>query len=286
MDLDRLRYQLITRERFESLRTDNRPRRICFQTIHADQPKPSKAPYAGTFNVPFFETVGRVFKSQLGLDLFENKKIPGGFWRSLRNQDEFDRVSAWVKQQGSRVFIRDCLEMSIALGMNIVQSEVGPEGHTHLGTLEARAKAAPDEAALTELATAFADTIQDLPGYRDVRMVAAVPPRRGKPYDLPSELAARVAAALSLTNLTSCFQFISQKGTVKEARVEDKWLAWQQSGLTFSPALEGRPRVIVIDDKYQSGTTLQYVASVLRASGAGEIYGMCAVKTLRDTDNA
>jgi len=47
-----------------------------------------------------------------------------------------------------------------------------------------------------------------------------------------------------------------------------------------------RPAVIVIDDKYQSGISIQFVASVLRAAGAGEIFGFCAVKTLRDTDNA
>ena len=286
MDLDALMYPPITRARFEACRTDGRARRICFQTTHAGEPKRSKPPYVGTFNVPFFDTIGRSFAAGTNAELFPNRNFTGSYWRSIQEEAEFERIEAWVKRQGSRVFLRDCLDMSVALGMNIAQGEGGLEGHTRLGALEARAKAAPDEAAIAELVTAFVDTIRDLPGYREAKLIAAVPPRPGKPYDLPSVLAARVAAALSLTDVTERFHFAQPKGTVKEARVEEKWAAWEQSGLTFSPALSGRPGVIVIDDKYQSGMSIQFVASVLRAAGAGEICGICAVKTLRDTDNA
>lgn len=279
-------YPPITQEGFETLRTDGRPRRVCFRTTHAGEPKRGKPPYVGTFNVPFFDTVGRIFEDDTGLELFQNRNFFGAYWRSIRDAAEFERIEGWVKRQGSRVFLRDCLDLSVALGMNIAQSEAGLEGHTHLGALEARAKAAPDEEAIAELVTRLADTIRDLPGYREAKLIAAVPPRPGKPYDLPCVLAARVAAALSLTDVTARFRFAQPKGTVKAARVEEKWAAWEQSGLAFAPELEGRPAVIVIDDKYQSGITLQFVASVLRAAGAGDLYGMCAVKTLRDTDNA
>lgn len=279
-------YPPITRERFEAQRTDGRARRICFQTTHTGEPKRSNPPYVGALNLPFFDTVGRIFETDCGVRLFENRNPTGGFWRSMQDEAEFEKIAAWVKRQGSRVFLRDCLDMSLALGMNIALGEGGLEGHTRLGALEARAKAAPDVAAIADLVTSFADTIRELPAYREAKLIAAVPPRPGKPYDLPSLLAARVATALSLTDVTSRFHFAQPKGTVKEARVEDKWAAWAQSGLTFSPELSGRPAVIVIDDKYQSGTSIQFVASVLRAAGAGELLGICAVKTLRDTDNA
>lgn len=286
INLDQRPYPPITREGFEALRTDGHPRRICFQTTHAGQPKRSNPPYVGTFNVPFFETVGRIFEADCGLELFGNRNFQGTYWRSIQQDDEFTKIEAWVQRQGTRVFLRDCLDLSLALGMNIAHGEGGPEGHTRLGALEARAKTAPDESAITELVKDFAATICDLPGYKDAKLITAVPPRPGKTYDLPSILAARLAAALSLTDLTGRFHFTHPKGTVKEALIEDKWAAWEQSGLSFAPALERRPPVIVIDDKYQSGTSIQYVASVLRAAGAGEALGICAVKTLRDTDNA
>ena len=44
--------------------------------------------------------------------------------------------------------------------------------------------------------------------------------------------------------------------------------------------------VILLDDKYQSGTTMHYVAMQMQAAGVdGPILGLVAVKTLRDDDN-
>jgi predicted amidophosphoribosyltransferase len=41
----------------------------------------------------------------------------------------------------------------------------------------------------------------------------------------------------------------------------------------------------LIDDKYQSGTTAQFVASHLYQAGAAEVCGLFCIKTWRDTDN-
>lgn len=41
----------------------------------------------------------------------------------------------------------------------------------------------------------------------------------------------------------------------------------------------------MIDDLYQSGLTINYIAEELRAAGAHEVFGLAAVKTLRDDDN-
>jgi predicted amidophosphoribosyltransferase len=43
--------------------------------------------------------------------------------------------------------------------------------------------------------------------------------------------------------------------------------------------------LVVVDDLYQSGLTINYVAEELRAAGAAEVFGLAAVKTLRDDDN-
>ncbi|GGG50683.1 hypothetical protein GCM10010964_42410 [Caldovatus sediminis] len=276
----------ITQQRVVALLADNHPRRICFRTTHAHEPKRSQPPYAGTLNVPFCETIGRIFESDLGLRLFQNPNRPG-YWRSIQTEEEYARIETWVKQQGTRVFLRDCLDMSLALGINLEKGPDGqPAGHTPLGALEARAKAGPDEEAISQLQAAFIATIRAVPGYREARLIAAVPPRPGKAHDLPSLLAGRIAAALGIEDLTPRFRFAAPKGTVKAARLEEKWAAWEQSGLGFDPPLSERLAVILIDDKYQSGISIQFVASVLRAAGAGEIYGLCAVKTWRDTDNA
>jgi hypoxanthine phosphoribosyltransferase len=43
--------------------------------------------------------------------------------------------------------------------------------------------------------------------------------------------------------------------------------------------------IVVVDDLYQSGLTISYIAEELRQAGAKEVFGLAAVKTLRNDDN-
>ncbi len=276
----------ITRERFGAISTDGRARRICFATVHVNQPKRGTKPgFAGTFNVPFRETIGNIFETECGLTLYPNPNEFGGFWRSIRTEEECQHVEAWARQQGTRLFLRDCLDLSTALGMNIRQSDEGWEGYTDLGHLESRAKQTLDENAVRNLTALFVDTIRALPFYRDARMIAAVPAHPSKTYDLPRELASCIARDLALADVTNRFSFAGAKAAVKNSPLAEKWEAWERSGLSFAPHFDGEPAVILVDDKYQSGTSIQFVASVMRTAGAGAIYGLSAVKTLGDVDN-
>jgi hypothetical protein len=284
-DADDIFYPRITREQFESLRAETRTKRICFQTTRAEEPKRSDPPYVGSFNIPFLKTVKDIFDEGCGLSLIPNQYPQGGYWRSIRSEEEFHRIKEWVDRQGSRVFLRDCLDMSMALGMNIALEEGAPPVHTELGDLESRAKNSEDPAAIAALVDRFAATIAELPRYRDAKLIAAIPPSPGKTYDFPSVLVGRLAERLGLQDITSRFQFAEPKGSVKATKLEDKWETWAKAGVTFSPRLLDRPSVILVDDKYQSGCSAHFVASVLREAGAGCIFGIYAVKTLRDSDN-
>jgi hypoxanthine phosphoribosyltransferase len=48
--------------------------------------------------------------------------------------------------------------------------------------------------------------------------------------------------------------------------------------------VEGKS-IVVVDDLYQSGLTINYVAEELRLAGAKEVLGLAAVKTLSNDDN-
>ena len=257
----------ITKELFEAISTDNRPRRICFATMHKNQPKRGTRPdYVGTLNVPFREAIGGIFEAECSLKLRDASNGFGDVWTSIKTKGEFERVEAWDKRQGTRLFLRDCLDLSMALDVNIKRSDNGWEGYTDLGRLENRTKQTLDEETLGKLVSAFVDAIRELPFYRDARMIAAVPAHPTKTYDLPRELASRVAATLGLADVTSRLRFVREKRAVKDSPLAAKWEARERSGLTFTPHLEGEPAVILIDDKYQSGTSIQFVASVLRAA--------------------
>lgn len=196
-------------------------------------------------------------------------------------------VEEWEHQQGTRVFLRDCLSCSIALDYNYTDNTSGT--HTAIGQLEYDAKNDNDESAISALAELFCNTINSLPFYKSSPLIAAVPARPGKTTpDLPTELARRIALERKLTDLTPHFQYGGQKGQVKEMLQAQRWPAWEAAALTLTPegaqSIEGQP-VILIDDKYQSGVSVNFVAMILQQFGASEVYGLYAVKTLRDTDN-
>jgi len=75
------------------------------------------------------------------------------------------------------------------------------------------------------------------------------------------------------------------KASVKEVALDEKWAAWESADLQVTSLDLAEKKIILIDDKYQSGTTIQFVGSVLQSHGASEVYGLSLVKTLRDTDN-
>jgi predicted amidophosphoribosyltransferase len=274
----------ISKENVERILDDGLARRIDFSRQDVVHLRRSQSPYVGAFNVPFPDNVKRLLEAETGIIIQKNRnRSDNGFWFSIRTEEEFRKIENWMQTQGSRIFMRDCLDMSISLGQNF--PDVG-SAHTEIGSLEDRCKEHNDIEAITIIADRLCSAITDMHGYREAKFVAAVPARPGKGYDLPTSLAAAVAVRLKLTDLTSRFSFGGQKGSIKATKLENKWAEWEQAALKFQPFLNNFPSVILIDDKYQSGVTIQFVASKLRAAGAGEIYGLCVVKTLRDTDNS
>lgn len=264
------------------------PRRIDFARTRPDQPKRSTDPrWVGSFSVPFDKTIKPLFKAATGFDFIHKTSVFHGkemenYFLSIKTEDDFTRIQNWVAAQGTLVFLRDCLDLSLALDSNFV--EVGGP-YTTLGELEHKAKASQDADALETLGDLLINAIRDLPFYKDTKMVMAVPAAKEKLFDLPSVLAQRVAFTLSKEDLTSRFAFHGAKGQVKDCALEEEWLQLESADLRYTGSNLAGACVILIDDKYQSGTTMQYVAMKLQEAGAKRVYGISLVKTLRDGDN-
>ncbi len=270
-----------TRENVLALVEGEGVRRIHFPTSHGKAlVRKEMRRGIGTFSLPFYDSVGEIFYADTELDLFRSNY--NTYWRCVEDDDEFNRIEGWIHRQGTRVFIRDYLDLSIALDLNY---DMKSGERTELGRFEYEAKHAQDRHAIRELVKRMAAAIRDLPFYRDTPFIAAVPPAPGKAFDLPSILAACLAKALGRQDLTQHFRFVAPKEDIKNLRFDQKWDAWETTGLTFEPPHRQVESVILIDDKYQSGVTLQFVASRLYEAGARKVYGLCVVKTLRNTDN-
>jgi predicted amidophosphoribosyltransferase len=233
-----------------------------------------------------FESAKKIFEADTGLIPEWRKNNNEIWWCSVRPEHK-PKVLDWIQQQGTRVYIKDCLSLSIALDLNLKS----PTRHdyTPLGHLERQAKHSQDEAAINAIVEHMVDTINQMPYYKDADVMCAVPPHPDKKFDLPSCIAARVSKRVNKPDVTSSFLYNGKKSSITDTRVQDKWDKLEKAELYFnqnSVFNVYNKKVILIDDKYQSGITLQYVAMKLQQAGASAIYGLTVVKTLSDSDNS
>ena len=72
----------------------------------------------------------------------------------------------------------------------------------------------------------------------------------------------------------------SKTESLKNAEGADKLEILKHSGLDIAEGVdfEGKD-IVVLDDLYMSGITLQYLAMKLKDAGAGKVYGLCLVKS-------
>lgn len=249
------------------------PRRCRF----ADHPVVKKKP-DGTYVVSTkFASVDRMFEAETGIETI------GGQWgpyKFLSDDAEIEQALAWQDSRKSIIFLRDSLYCSIALAFNLADHAV----YTEMGQAEHDAKTGTAPKSVSLLANRCRDAIESLEFYKDCDCVCAVPPSPDKQWDLPTELVKRVVAPMLLDDVSPMVRFNKKKQSIKSLALADKWAALEAAELVVTPELKGR-QVVLIDDKYQSGTTIQFVASKLYEAGAAVVLGLSYVKTWRDTDN-
>ena len=269
----------ITKEAVDLARS-REPKRICFATTHTTallKYNNPKATVAGRFKVPFGGGLDRLFP----WDLYPDKNRAGSCWRYTKSKDEFGAIKEWMERQGRRVFLRDCLYASIALSLNFEENT--EDTKTAIGKLEEQAKYHQGMDAVKALAGHCINTIKDFPLYDKADFVCAMP-SQNKDYDLPTAIVSIVSEATQKPDITKCFSFGAEKKSARAASIDEKWDIWENAKLTFNGDLTGKT-IILIDDKYQSGITIQYVAMILQKAGAGRVLGLCMVKTRSNTDN-
>lgn len=232
----------------------------------------------GSFSLSFrFETVARLFQKETGL---ATRNGIHGPWGLYQDQKDIDVAQDWKKRRGKLIFLRDNLDFSMALDFNFLK-----EGeYTELGSAEHYAKQQSNERAIEYLAAQTAGALKDLPPYLVADALCAVPPCPSKSWDLPTEIVRRIAADCGKDNLSDRIAFKRKKESVKALSLAEKWKALEAAECQADPVVKGKT-IVLIDDKYQSGTTAQFVASKLYDAGAKSVLGLYCVKTWRDTDN-
>jgi hypothetical protein len=200
-------------------------------------------------------------------------------------------VAEWVEKVGKYVAMKDFLALSFALDY---EREAGNPNRpqTDVGSLRAQAKPYGGQTA-TKQTTAAADHLVDrclaflkeMTCYKSADCVVAMPPSDPtKTYNLPRYLAAQIAAKRRLEDLSKHVRTIKARGSIKSVPLAQKLDTLLGTIEVNAGVFDGK-HVLLIDDLYQSGISMNYCALLLLQAGAEKIFGLACEKTCRNDDN-
>jgi len=179
----------------------------------------------------------------------------------------------------------------MALGYRARKSGGGGLERTELGQLMRDAKPydeSPTESHRTagrELARRLRAFVDAVPFYRSVDGFVAVPSSNPKKaFSLPRGFAADLARHTGKVDLSGALTKAAPTPEMKNLARDGKMDALIGS-IAVDATQVAAKSIVVVDDLYQSGLTINYIAEELRAACAKEVFGLAVVKTLRDDDN-
>jgi hypothetical protein len=200
-------------------------------------------------------------------------------------------VPPWIEMVGNPVAMKDFLAISFALDYDREGGDP-KEPHTEIGNLRALAKpygvdtaTARTKKAADKLLGHCVEFLTTMTCYRSADCIVAMPPSDpSKVYNLPKYLAERIAETMGLENLTKNVRTIALRNSIKGVALGAKFDTLLGT-MEVDDDVFGKRRVILIDDLYQSGTSMNYCGLLLREAGAKKTFGLACEKTCRNDDN-
>ena len=117
-------------------------------------------------------------------------------------------------------------------------------------------------------------------------LVTSIPATPNKLNSLSWKMAKYVCEETGAKLLTATL--IAEKQQTKGLSISEKIEMWNNifanHGVGMSENARGK-KVLIVDDLYQSGTSMWSFAKYLKALGAADVLGLVAVKSQRDSDN-
>jgi len=200
-------------------------------------------------------------------------------------------VRDWIETVGQYVAMRDYLALSFALDYEREGGDPN-KAQTEVGQLRAVAKpyggqaaTAQTKAAADELVAHCLTFLKQMTCYNSANCVVAMPPSDpAKTYNLPRYLAAQIAARLNLPDLSQHVRTIKARNSIKAVPLAQKLDTLLGTIEVDAGVFDGK-HVLLIDDLYQSGISMNYCALLLLKAGAKKIFGLACEKTCRNDDN-
>ncbi len=213
--------------------------------------------------------------------------LKGIEWEAGPPQEVYD----WITKVGKYVAMKDMLALSFALDY---EREAGNPNRpqTAVGSLRAQAKpygsqvaTAQTKAAAEQLVERCVAALKEMTCYKSANCVVAMPPSDPtKTYNLPRYLAAQIVAKLGMEDLSKHVRTIKARNSIKAVPLSEK-LDTLLGTIEVDAEVFSKKHVLLIDDLYQSGISMNYCALLLIKAGAQKIFGLACEKTCRNDDN-
>lgn len=244
--------------------------------------------------LPFPNTYENAFLSMCQTDAYAHHASTGKLCLYLRGLDPKagppEEVTKWVETVGKYVAMKDFLALSFALDFERDRGDPS-RPQTTVGSLRSRAKpydrepTADTVQAAHELGDRCLAFLEEMNCYKSADCVVATPPSDpSKEYSLPRILAERIAKGWGRENLTKDVKTIQPRGSVRKVVLAEKLDLLIGTVGVDEGVFQGR-KVLLIDDLYQSGISINYCALMLLRAGARKVFGLACEKTCRNDDN-
>src|SRR5690606_34404073 len=140
------------------------------------------------------------------------------YYRQIFNESEFEKFKKFTDTYREIVFLRDLLDLSLALSMNF-----GDDGnHTEIGELEKLAKYEKDKEAELRLMDKCKQWLTTLPYYKNADYICAMPCSNRRQKSLPRRI---VDEMEGFENISDNVYWRSKTNSLKNAETVEEKLA-------------------------------------------------------------
>jgi hypothetical protein len=216
----------------------------------------------------------------------KNRYTWGAYINDIQMEDRL-KVMKLLELLTKSVCIDDALSQTFALSYHYKSTFEGT-GRTDIGKLVYSAKPyhRPTSPKQMASAVALADHLEQFilshPSYMRSDFLIAVPSSPNKSFDLPTFLARHLSNKLNIKNGQQHITRVGQSKPMKDYKsVQEKSDNIRGAFQVINTKIFEGSLVTVIDDIYESGTTLHELALTLQNAGA-TVQGLVATKTLSD----
>lgn len=199
-------------------------------------------------------------------------------------------AAEWVEKVGDPVAIKDFLALSFALDYD--REGGNPQKpQTKIGTLRGQAKpyggataTLQTKAAADQLVEHCVEFLNTMTCYESADCIVSMPPSDPtKPFNLPRYMAKNIARKWGREDLSKHVTG-SPRNAIKGISRNQK-IDTLLGTITVEEEVFTDRKVLLLDDLYQSGVSMNYCGLLLLEAGARKIFGLACEKTCRNDDN-